>query len=96
LGYFKVVRRYAWVAFIAPVWREVTKPSPLAGLLAAVAFGSGKSAFAVGSNDSLGYIARRVDADRAVERRGVLVMAAVLAVSDRRPHLFAADPDMTS
>jgi len=37
------------------VWREVTKPTPFAGLLTAVTFGSGKSAFAVGSNDSLGY-----------------------------------------
>lgn len=37
------------------VWREVTKPTPFFGQVSAVAFGSAKSAFAVGSNLSLGY-----------------------------------------
>jgi hypothetical protein len=37
------------------VWREVTKPTPFAGQLSDVAIGSARSAFAVGSNDSLGY-----------------------------------------
>ena len=36
-------------------WREVTKPAPIDGLLTAVAFGSAKSAWTVGTNDSLGY-----------------------------------------
>ena len=37
------------------VWHEVTKPMPFAGQLAALTFGSAKSGFAVGSNDSLSY-----------------------------------------
>jgi hypothetical protein len=37
------------------VWREVTSPTPFAGILFGVTFSSARSAWTVGSNDSLGY-----------------------------------------
>jgi hypothetical protein len=37
------------------VWREVTSPTPFNGLMFGVTFGSKTSAFAVGTNDALGY-----------------------------------------